>query len=76
MLEDIAPTILRLAGVDVPDDVDGVDLLEVADGKHPNRMVDGCWGRGDLADQHWITDGRWRYVHHQRRRGASLRRAS
>jgi arylsulfatase A-like enzyme len=63
MLEDIAPTILRLAGIDIPDDVDGVDLLAVADGEHDGRLVDGCWGRGELADQHWITDGRWRYVY-------------
>ena len=62
MLEDIAPTILQLAGCEVPKNVDGINLLDVADGKHDRRMVDGCWGNGELADQHWITDGRWRYV--------------
>jgi arylsulfatase A-like enzyme len=63
MLEDVMPTILNLAGLPVPDAVEGQDLLAIADQKFPERMVDGCWGRGDLADQHWITDGRYRYIY-------------
>ena len=54
MLEDIMPTVLNIAGIDVPEHVDGTNILDVVDQRQPGRMVDGCWGRGELADQHGL----------------------
>ena len=60
-LADILPTFLKLADVEAPTDIDGHELLEWVD--HPQeRFLDGAMGR-DVGQQHWITDGRFRYIY-------------
>jgi arylsulfatase A-like enzyme len=44
-LADIAPTILKLAGVEAPEDIEGIDLLSLLDVPDPDRTILGESGR-------------------------------
>lgn len=60
---DIMPTFLSYAGIDIPDDVDGVDLMPLLDGHKISRdFVHGehC-GYGDNGWQ-YIVDKQYKYI--------------
>jgi choline-sulfatase len=66
-LADLYPTLCGLAGVDVPDDLDGVDLsASVREGTEPDRepvFTDNLiprWGEG--TEFRMVVDGRYKYV--------------
>jgi len=66
-LIDLYPTLCGLAGVDVPADLDGVDLsAAVATGSEPDRepvVTDSLrprWGEG--TEYRMVRDGRYKYV--------------
>jgi arylsulfatase A-like enzyme len=67
-LRDILPTCCEIAGVDVPGSIDGESLLGLARGESEGwrEYVNGEhsteWARGIDASNHWITDGREKYV--------------
>lgn len=61
---DLLPTILAEAGGEIPDDLDGIDLTAVAEGRQPGReYVDMQIGPDPQAARAAvsITDGRWKY---------------
>jgi arylsulfatase len=62
-LEDIAPTILDMAGVAIPDKVDGRSLLPIVQGKEAKLDRDLLYGEhsGGGAN-HWIIQGQQKYV--------------
>lgn len=62
-LRDVLPTALDLAGLEVPDGIDGRSLLPVIDGRR-SSVRDHLHGEHTLFGQslQWITDGRWKYV--------------
>ncbi len=63
-LRDVMPTVLDMAGVPVPDTVDGRSVLPLLAGDA------GAGWRDELHGEHvylgqslqWLTDGRWKYV--------------
>jgi len=63
---DIAPTILELAGVNIPDNIDGKSLVEVT--KNPNVPVHqslpliNVWGSAPTQAMAIVTD-KWKYVY-------------
>jgi arylsulfatase len=65
-LEDLYPTLLELAGLEVPNDVDGKSLVPVLRGVDaPVRpYLHGehapCYSRAQAY--HFLTNGRWKYV--------------
>lgn len=62
-LRDVMPTLLDAAGVSIPDSVDGQSLLPWVRGEQvPWRCyIHGEHAYGD-ASNHWLTDGRHKYV--------------
>lgn len=67
-LEDIMPTVLELAGVEIPDSVDGTSLAPVLRGDSENPVREylhgehaECYGY-DKQPNHFMTDGRWKYI--------------
>ncbi len=64
-LEDLMPTILELAGVDIPDSVDGVSLVPLLKGGSIERgFVHAEHGDYDGLMWHMLTDGREKYIWH------------
>ncbi len=62
-LADILPTLVRAAGGEPPDDVDGQDLIALARGETPPRQfLEAMVIRGDQPAYCAITDGRWKYI--------------
>ncbi len=62
-LRDVMPTLLDLAGVDVPPSVEGHSVLPLARGDSPNwrSYIHGehAWGP---ESNHYLTDGREKYI--------------
>ncbi len=63
-LLDLAPTLLDLAGVPVPDDLDGHSLVAQLTGvEDPERVVEGEYlGEGAIAPIVMVRRGVWKYV--------------
>lgn len=62
-LRDVMPTLLDLAGIEIPDSVDGSSLMPlIAGGTEPVR--ESLHGEHVLFGQslQWMTDGRWKFV--------------
>lgn len=61
---DILPTLVNLAGGQVPEDIDGQDLLAVAEGKQaPREYVELITTMG-LCECIGLTDGKYKYIHY------------
>lgn len=63
-LRDVMPTVLAMAGVEIPETVDGLSLLPHAQGAHEGRWRDHIHGEHVHFGQslHWVTDGRRKYL--------------
>jgi arylsulfatase A-like enzyme len=63
-LRDIMPTVLQMAGVTVPDTVDGLSLAPHVLGEQPAEWRSEIHGEHTHFDQslHWITDGKRKYL--------------
>jgi arylsulfatase A-like enzyme len=65
-LQDIMPTILHAAGVDIPDTVDGASLLPLIRGESApwREYVHGehstCYA--EIQEMQYLTDGYWKYI--------------
>jgi arylsulfatase len=62
-LRDVLPTLCDVAGVPIPDSVEGRSLLPFCRGESPEwrEYIHGEHALGDLSNQ-WLTDGRWKYA--------------
>ncbi len=61
---DLYPTVLDMAGLPLPDDIDGVSLLpQIESGRNVERVVCGECGQAENATV-FATDGRWKYVYY------------
>ncbi|MBN8216378.1 MAG: sulfatase-like hydrolase/transferase [Spirochaetes bacterium] len=70
-LQDVLPTFLALAGVEVPRGVDGGDLRTagsgIPGGSRPWREClhgEHAATYADVSGMHYLTDGRWKYLWH------------
>ena len=68
-LTDLYPTILEIAGLDVPERTEGRSLLPLLGG--PDELPGREYVHGEHSqcfaprmDNHYLTDGRWKYVWH------------
>lgn len=63
-LRDIMPTVLEMAGVPIPETVDGLSLLPHVTGEQDGGWRSEIHGEHTHFDQslHWITDGRRKYL--------------
>ncbi len=63
-LLDVAPTLLDLGGVPIPETFDGYSLVPQLEGDHdPHRMIEGEYlGEGAIAPIVMLRQGRWKYV--------------
>jgi len=63
---DILPTLLNVAKGELPDDIDGQDLMALAQGrlKNPRQHIDGVSGGpvDSCMASIYITDGHWKYI--------------
>jgi len=66
---DIAPTLLAMAGVAAPGDLDGHDLSPLFDDKSPPERT---FAYGGYSDQHFVRSGRWAYMADNRGRDFKL----
>ncbi len=58
---DVFPTLLDLAGIDVPDDIDGVSLVSACEGKGEARTVISEYAaEGSIDPMVSIREGRWK----------------
>jgi len=64
-LEDIMPTVLELAGVEIPASVDGASLVPLLKGDSIEReIIHAENGNFDGWPWHMLTDGRMKYIWH------------
>jgi len=66
-LQDIMPTMLDAAGVEIPDTVTGRSLLPIMKGEKPpawREYYHGCLGANYVPDNamQYVTDGKWKFV--------------
>ncbi|MEF9960481.1 MAG: sulfatase-like hydrolase/transferase [Niameybacter sp.] len=59
---DILPTLVKLAGGEVPEDVDGQDLMAVIEGKEEPREYLEMVTQMGLLECIGITDGKYKYI--------------
>lgn len=63
-LQDVMPTLLDAAGVDVPDSVTGQSVLDAVRGKPWREFIHGehspCYSNAEAM--HYLTDGREKYI--------------
>ncbi|MGF1635300.1 MAG: sulfatase-like hydrolase/transferase [Phycisphaerae bacterium] len=64
--EDVMPTVLDLAGVPVPDGLDGHSLVPVMRGQSPAVRQTVFGGCGGSHDNHWLVHGRHKYIWYAR----------
>ena len=57
-LADIMPTILKIAGIDIPDDIDGIDLMTQIENPETNRTFYGNCNNRHFA----VIDGDYKYM--------------
>jgi arylsulfatase A-like enzyme len=67
---DIAPTLLSLAGVDAPDEMDGVDLSPLLRGQRPREWRKFAYG--GYSNWHYARAHDWAYVANNFGRGRRL----
>lgn len=67
-LADVMPTVLNIAGVDVPDSVDGVNMLDYVESPDPDRAFYGNSGHRSFC----ILDGGHKYLVSRRGGGELL----
>ena len=67
---DYAPTFLDLAGAPIPEDIQGVSLLPLLEGKHPRKWRDAIYYHfyeypaEHMVKRHYgIRDGRYKLIH-------------
>jgi len=62
-LRDVLPTLCEVAGVPIPDSVEGRSLLPFCRGETPpwREYIHGEHAYDDLSNQ-WLTDGKWKYA--------------
>jgi len=60
-LRDLMPTLLSLAGIPLPDGLDGLDLLPV-DAPLDREYLHGEHTLGDFLSLQWIRTGEWKYI--------------
>lgn len=61
--EDIAPTILELAGVEVPSSMEGRSLAPLVRGEESFQHRDHIFGQcGGLYHNLWVVTSRWKYL--------------
>jgi arylsulfatase len=62
-MRDILPTLCDVAGIPLPDSVEGLSLVPFCRGNTPawREYVHGEHDRGPLSN-HWLTDGKCKYV--------------
>jgi arylsulfatase A-like enzyme len=67
---DLAPTLLDLAGLSVPDEMQGLSLRPVIEGrKHPRRTQVFCehlWDHPQIPQTECIRTGEWKYIRYMR----------
>jgi arylsulfatase A-like enzyme len=56
---DLAPTILAMAGVAVPTDMEGADLSRLFSGRTPPKR---SFAYGGWSDSHYLRSDRWAYI--------------
>jgi arylsulfatase len=63
-MADLLPTVLTAAGGQVPDYVDGQDLIGIAQGglEHPRQYLLAMSSQYSDCDYLAITDGKWKYI--------------
>jgi arylsulfatase A-like enzyme len=63
-LRDIMPTLLELAGLPIPDSVDGKSLASIIRGENTDAVREVLHGEHVYWGQnlHWLTDGRYKYI--------------
>ncbi|WP_458106829.1 sulfatase-like hydrolase/transferase [Arthrobacter sp. R3-55] len=63
-LRDIMPTLLDLAGLPIPDSVDGVSLAPLVRGENTHAVREVLHGEHVYWGQnlHWLTDGHHKYI--------------
>ena len=67
---DYAPTFLEIAGVDIPDDIQGVSLMPLLRGEHPQDWRDALYYHfyeypaEHMVNRHYgVRDGRYKLIH-------------
>ncbi len=62
---DIMPTVLKAAGVEIPDNVEGVDIMGPLYNKRIERreFIHGEHTCGDLMGVQFVTDGKYKYCY-------------
>ena len=63
-LRDIMPTLLDLAGLPIPDSVDGKSLAPIVRGENTEAVREFLHGEHVYWGQnlHWLTDGHHKYI--------------
>jgi arylsulfatase A-like enzyme len=64
-LQDVMPTILEVAGIDIPESVTGMSVLSAARGESWRKFLHGEHSPCYSADEamHYLTDGKEKYIY-------------